>query len=236
MPTKTISFGSIAILYALGCAGPIAGARPGEMSMQQHRSTAAGHAQAGDEHAAQYDEKAMTDPGDCFQYLGSCWGSNPTEAHEKEATQHRRVAAAHRSGAQSLQEAEARACVGVSDADRDISPFLHREAIVDVKPLSRRTTSYGYERSVEEDVGATVVLLPAAGVTAERLQRIVECHVARNGALGNDVPGMDFCPLVPKGITASVTSAGNGFAVNIATNDSATAADVLRRARALLPR
>ena len=89
---------------------------------------------------------------------------------------------------------------------------------------------------VERLAGATVVLLPAPGVTAERLQHIVECHIARNASLGNDVPEMTYCPLVPKGITAAVTSTGNGFAVNITSKDTATAEEILRRARLASPR
>lgn len=234
MLTRFISFTFFTVSFAMGCSSSVAGARPQDTSQAEHQSAAAEHAQAGHEHAAQYDEKAMTDPGDCIQYLGSCWGSNPTDSHKDEAAEHQRAAAAHRAAAASLSSAEARACQGVSEADRDISPFFHREAIAEVKPLSQQV--FAGQGTVEKDAGATVVLLPAPGVTAERLQRVIECHLARNAALGHDVPEMAYCPLVLKGVTATVTSAGNGFAVNIAATDPATIAEVLRRARALVPR
>jgi hypothetical protein len=241
MNTK-ILYAFVIVQLIAGCGG-VQGARPGDMSQNEHQSTASQEELLARQHGAQYNPSAMTNPGDCMQYLGSCWGENPTEEHREQATGHQHAAAAHRAAAATLAAAEARSCRGVPDADRDISPFFHREAIVEVKPFSRlESTGSGLasagqtERSVLKEVGATIVLLPAVGVTAERLQRTIECHLARNAALGYDVPEMPYCPLVLKGVTATVTSAGNAFAVNIDAPDSATAAEVLRRARALSTR
>lgn len=219
----------------LGCGGGVAGARPSEMSQQQHEAAGAQHAQESSQHARQYDPKAVDRVyTDCVEYLGSCWSTNPTEEHKKQAEDHMKMATAHRAAARALGDAEARACQGVSEADRDISPFFHREAIVEVKPLGQVVNPE--TRPSKYPAGATIVLLPAPGVTAERLERVVQCHIARNAALGNNVPEMPYCPLVPKGISATVTSTGNGFAVNITADDEATAAEVLRRAQALAPR
>jgi len=44
---------------------------------------------------------------------------------------------------------------------------------------------------------------------------------------------MPYCPLVPKGAKAKVTSAGNGFAVNVSADDSAAVAEIQKRASAL---
>jgi hypothetical protein len=49
-------------------------------------------------------------------------------------------------------------------------------------------------------------------MTAEWLQRLTDCHIARNAALGHVAPAMPDCPLVPMGVTARVTSTGGGFA------------------------
>jgi hypothetical protein len=240
MNTKVL-YAFVIVPVLAGCGG-VQGARPGDMSQSEHQSTAAEQERLAHQHGAQYNPSAMTNPGDCMQYLGSCWGENPTEEHREQATEHQRAAVAHRAAAATLAVAEARSCRGVPDADRDISPFFHREAIVEVKPFTRLESSAGLvsagqaERSTLKEVGATIVLLPATGVTAERLQRTIECHLARNSALGYDVPEMAYCPLVLKGVTASVTSAGNAFAVNIDAPDPATAAEVLRRARALSTR
>jgi hypothetical protein len=66
------------------------------------------------------------------------------------------------------------------------------------------------------------------------LQRLVDCHLARNAALGHDVPEMPYCPLVPKGVTASVAPTTTGFAISVRADDTDTANEVLRRARMLV--
>ena len=240
MYRRALGCGFLMTFGVLGCAGSVEGARPSDMTEQQHESAAASHNREATDHAQKYDPKALTEFDDCTQYLGSCWGSNPTEEHKKQADEHRRIAAAHSAAGQALGEAEKRACQGVSEADRDVSPFVHRESIAEVRPLTRTAATfgggaYGGERATQEPAGATIVLLPAAGVTAERLERIVQCHIARNAALGNNLQEMPLCPLVPKGVTATATSTGNGFAVNISSDDKGTAAEILRRARALHP-
>jgi hypothetical protein len=79
-----------------------------------------------------------------------------------------------------------------------------------------------------------VIFRALPGMTAEWLQRLVDCHLARNAALGHDAPEMPFCPLVPKGVAATVTSTGSGFADAVRAGDTDVANDVLRRARALV--
>ena len=73
------------------------------------------------------------------------------------------------------------------------------------------------------------------GMTAEWLQRLVDCHLARNASLGHVVPEMPNCPLVPNGAEAHVSSTGNGFAVIIQSSDPATAREILARANRLVP-
>ena len=239
MYRRALGCGFLTTFSIWGCAGSVTGARPSDMSQQQHESESALHNHEAAEHSQSYNPKALTEFDDCTQYLGSCWGSNPTEEHKKQTDEHRRVAAAHHAAGQALGDAEKSACQGVSEPDRDISPFLHRESIAEVRPLTRTAApfdgAYSGEHATEEAAGATIVLLPAAGLTAERLQRIVQCHIARNAALGNNLREMPLCPLVPKGVTATATSTGNGFAVNISSDDKGTAAEILRRARALHP-
>ena len=69
-------------------------------------------------------------------------------------------------------------------------------------------------------------------MTVEWLQRVVDCHVARNSAVGNDMPEMGYCPLAIKGVTATVSSARGGFAVTIEASDPAAVQEVIRRAQA----
>ena len=84
-------------------------------------------------------------------------------------------------------------------------------------------------------VGATITFRAVRGLTREWLQRLVDCHLARNAALGHDVPEMPECPLVPPGVTARVSSVGAGFAVEVRADTDEGAVEVLRRARSLVP-
>jgi hypothetical protein len=71
-------------------------------------------------------------------------------------------------------------------------------------------------------------------MTAQWLQRVVDCHLARNAALGHDVPEMPNCPLVPKGVSATVTPTSDGFAIAVRAEDSNTINEISRRANALV--
>lgn len=71
-------------------------------------------------------------------------------------------------------------------------------------------------------------------MTAEWLQRLVDCHLARNASLGHSVPELPDCPLVPKGVEAQVLSTGSGFAVNVRADDPATSEEIFARARRLV--
>lgn len=81
--------------------------------------------------------------------------------------------------------------------------------------------------------GAVVTFRAVPGLTAEWLQRLVDCHLARNAARGHVVPEMPNCPLVPKGAAATVRSTGDGFAVSISSSDDATAREIRARAERL---
>ena len=87
--------------------------------------------------------------------------------------------------------------------------------------------------TTQKEVGVTVVFRAVPGLTAEWLQRVMDCHVARAAAVGHDMPEMAYCPLVPNGAKANVTSAGNGFAVNVFADDAATIAQIKQRAALL---
>lgn len=103
--------------------------------------------------------------------------------------------------------------------DRDISPFAHREDIQSVARLVQSNTL----------MGARVLFRPVKGLTRDRLQRIVNCHLARNAAMGHDVPEMNYCPLVPKDVTAQVLPMGNALAVDVRSRNPASAQDIWSR-------
>lgn len=210
------------------------GAQPHDMGAAQHEVMAANEETTAEHHAAQYDPDASVKRERCNR--GACWTSitNPTAEHLDLAKRHRKMAADHRAASQALRDAEARACGGISDDDRDESPFAHREDITKVEPLTEATISG--KSQMTRTVGAVITFRALPGMTAQWLQRVVDCHVARNAALGHDVPEMSYCPLVAKDVTAKVTGTDIGFAVAIRSDDAATATETLKRARALVAR
>jgi hypothetical protein len=153
----------------------------------------------------------------------------------KTAEEHRELAAQHRAASQALRDAEARACAGLTDQDRDVSPFSHVADVRSVTALKGESQSQGGRVKTSETVGATVTVAAVPGLTAEWLQRMVDCHLARNAAVGHDMPEMAYCPLVPRGAQATVRSVGDGFAVDVHSDDAETAGEILRRAQQINP-
>lgn len=207
---------------------PTAGARPHEMSVAGHEAAAHAEDRRAMEHVAKYDPDAKVQRLQCSSTMPHpqiCWTVivNPTEWQLRAAEDHRRRAADHRAGSAALRDAEARACVGIADADRDISPFARVEDIAGVEPL--RASNGG------PVVGALVTFRARPGLTADRLQRVVDCHSARSAVLGHTMAGMPDCPLAPAGLTARVTSTANGLVVAIRAGTPSVGRDVLERAR-----
>lgn len=162
-----------------------------------------------------------------------CWHTveNPTDEHRARARELRKAAAAHRATSQALRDAEATACVGLSEDERDTSPFDQIEDIASVGIFRARDT---HRSPPLRAVGAVITFVDVPGMTVPWLQKVVDCHLARNNALGHMDASMAECPLLPPGVTAKVVAVGNGFAVAIRSNDPATAKDILRRARLLV--
>jgi hypothetical protein len=154
---------------------------------------------------------------------GPCWSAhiNPTSKHHAQAVKLRKAAAKQRAASQALRDAEAVACSGLTDADRDESPFIHAEDIAAV------TTDPGN--------GATVVFKPLTGMTVPWLKKLIKCHTARAAALGYQVPEMSDSPLVLQGITTAVTQQSQGIAVEIRSTSKATALEIVHRAEAMRP-
>ena len=237
-----------AALVVIACATATPGANPHDMSAASHEQQAGAHAQQGEEHNAQFRpgqavERQRCAPGRALPGAGTsvaedvCWSSvhNPTATHLWDAAEHRRHAADHRAASAALREAEARACAGVAEADRDMSPFEHREDVVSVAPLALPEADARARTPAERQLGAVVKFRAVPGLTAEWLQRIVDCHLARNAALGHVVPEMPDCPLVPRDVAARVLPAGDGFAVEVRAADPSGAREVLSRAQRLTP-
>lgn len=160
-----------------------------------------------------------------------CWTSalSPARDVDIEADDRYLAAAVHRRVSQALRDAEATACDGIPIPDRVESPFAHREDIVAVQVLPLPDTDG------MAFLGARVVFRDVPGLTVEWLQRVVDCHLARDAALGHDVPEMSYCPLVPAGAHAKVTSGDGGYVIEVRSDDGRAAREIARRAQALWP-
>lgn len=196
----------VPIIIAAGCAGS---------NIKPQDTGVAGHERAASEHEAS--------------------AVNWKQGDKRSLDEHRAAAAQHRAASAALRAAEAQACVGISPEDRDMSPFEHAGDIASVGPFVESVSVGGEGGGVyKRPAGAVVTFLAVPGMTAEWLQRLVDCHLARNAALGNVVPEMPNCPVVPRGAEARVQSNGNGFAVEIRSDDPATAREILARAQRLV--
>ncbi len=236
----TIINGRRSVLAAGLLAGALAGCATtvpaNSMSTTRHETVAAQEDREAAAHARQYDPGATKT--ECLAPGGRrsqivCWTSstNPTAEHLREARRHHERAAAHRAASQELRDAEARACVGIPEDDRDMSPFAHREDIDGVDPLY---TLLGSRSGGSRAVGAAVRFRAVPGMTPEWLQRLVDCHLARSAAMGYDMPEMNYCPLMLKGVTATVISTGRGFAIEVRSDSVEIATEIRRRAEALV--
>lgn len=211
------------MLSMSGCAGTTGG-RPHDMSEAGHLAAASSEEKAASQHTQH----------DCGKET-VCWGSNenPTEEQRADSQKHRKMAADHRAAAKTLGDAEASACVGISDADRDMSPFNHRADISEV--TAHVVTSTGSDGPEERTTtGSDIVFRATPGMTAEWLQRVANCHIARAGAVGYNMPEMAYCPLELKNVKATVTSTGGGFAIAVTSDNPDTVKEIVRRSDMLV--
>jgi len=226
-------FASVFVLGLVGCAA--SGTAPQDMSAAQHEAMAKQEDQAAAGHEAEHDPNASQKIERCPRGQSNpCWTSaaNPTAKHGSDAESHKEMASKHRAAAAALVQAESVSCAGIDTADRDVSPFYHREDIASVTPLNRDVRTGKQTSSV--GAGATVTFRAVPMLTAEWLQHEINCHVARAAAVGFEMPEMSYCPLMLKGVKATVSSAGDSFVVQLESDDANTAKEILSRSQALV--
>ncbi len=217
---RAAALAAMGISAVTGCATP--GTRPQDMSVAGHEAAAENTEAAARTAGVQPPSSTATACKDA-----PCWSD--ADRSTDESRRLLAVAAKHRAAAQALREAEAQACAGISERDRGISPFFHREDVAVVVPLEEKQGKYGRRLA-----GATIEFREVRGLTAEWLQRSIDCHLARSAALGFDQSEMGFCPLALKGVAAKVRSGGRWILVEVTSQDPTTAAEVWRRAQALV--
>ena len=201
-------------------------------SVAEHDRIAVGDDARAAQEQAEYDPHAAEAVERCSgaiahaDYTDACWTSlvNPTDDRLREARHFRRLAAQQRAQSQRLRDAEARACAGVTPTNRDESPFAHSEDIVGVVPA----LDHGPLAPAKAG-GIAVTFRSVPGLTAIWLQHVIECHIARNEAMGHEGDEMTFCPLVPMGVRTAVTATAVGIVVEIRSNDQTVVADLLHR-------
>jgi hypothetical protein len=216
---------SAVVVLACACAPAV---DPHSMSTASHERSARKEDAEAKKDQAQFDPDATVDSPRCSRLmLGSaCWTSfsNPTEDHLRMADEHRHHAAEHRKASAVLRDAEAKSCAGVSDDDRDQSPFHHADDVLRVDVIGG---------SGKPETGVVVLFRAVPGMSEAGLQKVVDCHLARNAALGFVVPEMGSCPLVTKGARAKVAKTTEGFAVTIDADAPDAQKDIVARGRSL---
>jgi hypothetical protein len=209
------------------------------MSVEQHQSAARSDDQQASAEQSLYNPHAhafheMCSGGTAHsEVIEPCWTEdvNPTERHLREAEHLRNAAAHHRTLSNALAAAEAQACVGVSEHDRDVGPLSHPGDILAVEEIAPNDN--GHREGGVNIIGYRVVYRPVQGLTVHNMQRLVDCHMARVAAMGYDVPEMNDCPLVAQGIRAQVVETPAGIAIDLVTRDLATLRDLRARAERL---
>jgi hypothetical protein len=160
-----------------------------------------------------------------------CWDglTTPSSEHREASTDEARRAEEHRRAAAELREREERACEGVAAAERDAGPFRKADDVALVEPL------LGPPSEGSPTWGAVVTFRASSGLTAEGLQKLTACHLARAASVGHPTASGPACPLEGRGVTATVRSTGRGVALEIRSTDPAVGRSILERARALRP-
>ena len=223
-PTLTII--ATAVAFAASCAS---GRMPSPGSATEHDAAARGNMALADAHERAASE--MRPCADLENVFDICWTHwDTTQEHHYAEQRHRRLAAAHAAQAAALRRAESEACAGIADSDRGISPFLRLTDIARADLLDPADARDELTIPV-----LRVVYGRVPGLDAANLERLIDCHLARNAALGHEVPEMDDCPLVPPGVDAKVTQRGGEVSVTI-TTDEPHFAEVFARAQRLVER
>jgi hypothetical protein len=200
----------------LACRGR-EGTRPEDMSAEAHDAAAASAEAQAVEHRSQYDPDLVVYETDCSKL---CFRGNPTDPHRQKANQLRREAKRHRDASHELRVAEARACAGIPELHRDLSPFYHRIHITGVEIGDEGPIVVHFDR------------IPKT--TAVELQHMVDCHLARNAAVGFTMSEMDYCPLAIPGVSATVVETHAGFDIQLGAADEQARAEVASRVESLL--
>ena len=196
-----------AALFLVACF-PTPGARPDDMSADEHRAHAARHDELAAEHARRYDPEARAEEHSGTDTDPALWEVkiyNPTQRHLADAAAHRRHAADHRAAAAALEAFEDRACRKFPPETRAACPLIGAVARVE-----------------DVDGGARMVI--AEGIRPRALADHARCHRAFARTEGHR--GMPDCPLYLDGVSISL----EGTALKLTIDDASALPELRRRA------
>ena len=208
-------------LASAGCVNGGPGTKPHAMSIDEHESAAQIEQARADKHAGHHGSGTdlLGVCADSAQARGPCW-SSPADIgarHRREHRRHARIAELHRQAAMMLQEEKEEACRSISSSDRERSPVLHGSDLDKVEVYDQAP-----------GVRVVVTYRAVVGLTARRLQGIVDCHLAHSAALGHPILEMPDCPLVPPGVAAEVGQDDSGRVVLTIEAQTVASAEELR--------
>ncbi|HWA70713.1 MAG TPA: hypothetical protein VG937_00190 [Polyangiaceae bacterium] len=126
--------------------------------------------------------------------------------------------------------------IGVNEVHETL---LVRENIESVETLTKKPfvarpspLKQAAAASQAKIIGVRMIVRPIPGLTAERLQLLVNCDRS-SAERASSAAHEPTCPFGLKGATTSVHSTGIGFAADIASDDPQVVREIIRRANAL---
>lgn len=157
-------------------------------------------------------------------------GGVPIDDQKQQAQQLLWTAAAHRSAARALRAQEEAACRWVPDRKRALAVFKDPRRMGSVEALRIASSHVPTTR-----LGGSVIALVAGDdLSKAALERLLACDVGMAAVLGPCAPETLGSPLMVPGARFEVRSAGSGLCVKIRADDRCAAAEILRRAYALI--
>jgi hypothetical protein len=138
------------------------------------------------------------------------------------------LAQEHVDAANQLRGSERAACYGVPDTDRDLGPFARTDSVMGVEVVKDRGV---FPKAAPVPVGVSVYLRAESGLTEQWLGRVVACHMAHLGVVGQQPRPS---PLGVRNADVSISSTPVGFRVTITSHNSDIARSVVERGRELV--
>jgi hypothetical protein len=206
----------VGLLSIVACASRVPTA-----SVEEHRRLAQAAEEIGIAHAALYDPTRIVPTIPCLALCFNPW-TNPTQMHQREAKRSWRAAEQHQRASRKLRVAEARACFGVPEQERDITGFVNCSNITAIQWPRQDADPFIVEFSIPDD-------------RVEEFRAKVACHVARNESRGREFPKTDDCSSIIHEADAEVVEIDElGFRVEMHGTDERTRAELRDRLTAIV--